>query len=139
MVRRTGSALVRTLWENVAKPLAGEFPLLTGACMNHKIRKQVVKRKISRLCHASKPACVPTDDQSKDLIPHRVRRNTIIGLVVRNEKQAKRELKRLKKRNLLTLKTLIEPPLFRPRESSQMLRSGKSPEEIVYCEGSEDA
>ena len=265
MVRRTGSALVRTLWKNVAKPLAGEFPLLTGACMNHKIRKQVVKRKITRLCHftqsrnlrrilksrsgllstellrdlekkysptdtkrldrhtnhvccsiqypncwylrkaterddrtgdwvvlllcpshlwmdgtkfcdtnaavecggrvrtglkgfkglfadevavpgqsaiytrASKLACVPTDDQAEVLIPHRVRRDTITGLVVRSADLAERELKRLKKRNLPTLKTLIAPTLFRPNELSQILRSGKSPEEIVYCEGSEDA
>lgn len=92
-----------------------------------------------RYTRAGKPDCVPTDDQAEILIPHRVRRDAIIGLVVRSEEQAKRELKRLKKRNLPTLKTLVAPDLFRPRKLSQILRSGKSPKEKVYCQGSEDA
>lgn len=81
---------------------------------------------------ASKPDCVPTDGQAEVLIPHLVRRDTIIGLVVRSKKQAKRELKRLEKRNLPALKTLVAPDLFRPHELNSILRSGKLPKETVY-------
>lgn len=88
---------------------------------------------------ASKPDCVPTDGQAEVLIPHLVRRDTIIGLVVRSKKQAKRELKRLEKRNLPALKTLVAPDLFCPRKLSQMLRSGELPKERVYCPGDEHA
>lgn len=88
---------------------------------------------------ASKPDCVPTDGQAEVLIPHLVRRDTIIGLVVRSKKQAKRELKRLEKRNLPALKTLVAPDLFRPNELNSMLESGKLPKETVYCLGDDHA
>ena len=82
---------------------------------------------------------VPTDDQAEVLIPDRVDRGGIIGLVVSSETQAQRESVRLEMVDLTMPRTFVAPTLFDPKKLSRALRSGRSPDETVYYCECEDA
>ena len=82
------------------------------------------------------PAFLPTDEQAEVLILNRVVRKDLLGIVVKNEAQARREVARLKRRNVKPPRILLVPDLFGdPLPLSKKLRSGLRLEARVYHRG----
>ncbi|MCY9658489.1 DarT ssDNA thymidine ADP-ribosyltransferase family protein [Paenibacillus chondroitinus] len=80
-------------------------------------------------------SCCATDDQAEVLIYKNVSRSDILGLVVPNEEQARKEKARLKfiKGVPDDLTFIIAPDLFEVSWSA-MVRNGQVPSEILYRE-----
>ncbi len=78
------------------------------------------------------PAFLPTDEQAEVLIPDRIRRQDVIGIAVRDDAQAKREVARLKLLGLSLPPIVIVPDFFNPKKLSQLLRAGRVPVEREY-------
>ena len=84
------------------------------------------------------PDFLPTDEQAEVLIPDRISRSDVMGIVVRNTVQAAREASRLELQGLNILnvpRIVIIPEFFDPRALSQELRRGKTPSEREYRRG----
>lgn len=86
----------------------------------------------------SHPLWLPTDDQAEVLIPDRILREDVLGIVVRDESQAKREAVRLEQLNEPVPRLFIAPLFFFPKELSQSLRAGDLPREQEYHLGGDD-
>ena len=84
-------------------------------------------------------ASLPTDEQAEVLIPDRVEQCDIIGAVVRDEAQAKRELARLELLGRRSPPLAIAPDFFEPHRLSRLLRTGQTPVEREYARGEDDA
>jgi hypothetical protein len=87
---------------------------------------------------ASHPLWLPTDEQAEVLIPGRIQREDILGVVVQDEPQARREAARLEQLNEPVPPLFIEPLFFSAKELSQSLRIGKLPVEREYDLGGDD-
>jgi len=81
---------------------------------------------------ASHPPWLPTDDQAEVLVPDRIQREDILGIVVRDESQARREIARLKQLDATVPRLLIAPLFFSARQLSDSLRKGDLPAEREY-------
>ncbi|MBC6424421.1 MAG: DUF4433 domain-containing protein [Hormoscilla sp. SP5CHS1] len=84
-------------------------------------------------------ACCPTDNQAEVLIPDQIGISDIIAIAVATETQAKNEVARL---NLLgepkdRFNFVIGPTLFKKYELSNLISSGKRPQEILWIERNE--
>lgn len=78
------------------------------------------------------PSC-PTDNQAEVLIPDCVKLDDIIGLVVRDEDQAKNEVCRLRLQKLKTeISFIIAPAFFEAYKMSSAIRNGVRPNETPY-------
>ena len=84
-------------------------------------------------------ASLPTDEQAEVLIPDRVERRDVIGIAVRDEAQAKRELARLELLGRRSPPLVIAPDFFEPRRLSGLLRAGRIPAERKYPPGADNA
>ena len=86
-----------------------------------------------------RPAFLPTDEQAEVLIPDRVERRDVLGVAVRDEAQAKRELARLKLLGRRSPTVVIAPNLFQPERLSRLIREGRIPVEQEHPQGADDA
>ena len=86
-----------------------------------------------------RPTFLPTDEQAEVLIPDRVERRDVIGVAVRDEAQAKRELARLKLLGRQSTRIVIAPDFFDPTRLSGQLRTGRIPVEREHPQGVDDA
>lgn len=88
----------------------------------------------------SHPLWLPTDEQAEVLIPDRIHRQDILGVVVRDRSQARREAARLEDLNEPVPRIFIAPQFFSAGELSRSLRSGHLPAEEEYdLAGDDDA
>lgn len=87
---------------------------------------------------ATRPACIPTDDQAEVLIPDRVVREDVLGVVVQDESQAKREIERLQTLNERVPRVLIAKDFFSANWLSATIQSGNFPTEEEYYSGDEN-
>ena len=85
------------------------------------------------------PDFLPTDEQAEVLIPDRIERDDIIGVVVRNDEQAALETSRLRLAGLPTPRFVVVPEFFAPEALSGRLRRGLIPAEREYRRGGADA
>ena len=81
------------------------------------------------------PDFLPTDEQAEVLIPDRISRRDVKGVVVQDDEQAAREASRLRLQGLPVPRMVIVPEFFEPRALSRELRSGRKPSEREYNEG----
>ena len=81
------------------------------------------------------PAFLPTDEQAEVLIPDRISIQDVISVVVKDRDQAAREVASLSLQSLKISRLLIVPEFYDPRALSDILRSGKTPEEHEYHPG----
>ena len=81
------------------------------------------------------PTFLPTDEQAEVLIPDHIRRGDVIGIAVRDDAQAKREVARLKLLGQSLSPILIVPEFFDPNKLSQLLRAGRVPAEREHQQG----
>lgn len=81
------------------------------------------------------PDFLPTDEQAEVLIPDRIGRDDINGVVVQDEKQAALEASRLDLAGLTVPRFVIVPEFFNPYALSGSLRSGRLPVEHEYHRG----
>ena len=82
---------------------------------------------------------LPTDEQAEVLIPDRVERRDVIGIAVRDEAQAKRELVRLELLGRRSPSLVIAPDFFEPERLSGLLRAGRIPVEREHPTGADNA
>jgi hypothetical protein len=79
------------------------------------------------------PAWLTTDEQAEVLIPDRVAREDILGVVVASESQARREHARLKQLHADLPPLFVVPEFFdEPRRLSELLRTGRPPAETRF-------
>ena len=83
-------------------------------------------------------ASLPTDEQAEVLIPDRVERRDVIGIAVRDEAQARREIAALKLIGRSSPPIFIVPEFFDPGRLSNLLRAGRVPAEHKYERGTTD-
>ena len=81
------------------------------------------------------PAFLPTDEQAEVLIPDLIKQQDIIGLAVKDDSQAKREVARLKFLGWDYPPIIIVPEFYNPSELSHCLRKGKIPTERKHQQG----
>lgn len=81
------------------------------------------------------PAFLPTDEQAEVLIPDRITIPDLLGVVVKDDDQAAREVAALRLQSLDIPRLLVVPEFFNARELSDMLRSGRIPREREYHSG----
>jgi hypothetical protein len=86
----------------------------------------------------SHPAWLPTDDQAEVLVPDQIQCEDILGIIVRDESQARREAVRLEQLNAMIPPLFISPQLFAARDLSRALRTRNLPEELEYHLGGDD-
>jgi hypothetical protein len=79
--------------------------------------------------------CLPTDEQAEVLVPDQVVREDILGLVVKNETQAKNEIVRFQMLQQRVPRVLIGKNFFDADALSSVLRSGRLPTEEEYYPG----
>lgn len=84
------------------------------------------------------PLWLPTDDQAEVLIPDRIQREDILGIVVGDESQAKREAVRLEQLDAWVPQIFIAPLFFSAKQLSETLRNGDLPAEQEYDLGGDD-
>ena len=85
------------------------------------------------------PLFLPTDEQAEVLIPDRIQRQDVIGIAVRDDMQARREVSRLKLLGQNPPSIVIVPEFFDPHALSHILRAGGIPAEREYRGGDTDA
>lgn len=81
------------------------------------------------------PDFLPTDEQAEVLIPDRIGRDDVHGVVVRDDAQAAREAARLDLAGLTVPRFTIVPEFFDPHTLSRQLRRGLIPVEREYHRG----
>lgn len=84
---------------------------------------------------AAHPKWLPTDQQAEVLIPDRVAREDILGVVVADEPQARREISRLKLLRAVVPRIMIAPDFFNPSRLSSLLLGGSIPTETLFRPG----
>ena len=85
------------------------------------------------------PASLPTDEQAEVLIPDHIQRQDVIGIVVRDDAQAGREVSRLELLGRDPPPILVVPEFFDPNALSRPLRAGRIPTEREHRRGATDA
>jgi hypothetical protein len=85
-----------------------------------------------------RPPFLTTDEQAEVLIRDRVERQDILGIAVRDESQAKREITRLRMLNERVPQVTIAPDFFAPNSQSAAFQVGRLPKEHLYFAGDEN-
>ncbi len=85
------------------------------------------------------PDFLPTDEQAEVLIPDQIQKQDVMGIIVRNEKQARREVARLGLIGRTAPPIVIVPECYAPGELSRILRSGQLPMEKEHRTGGANA
>ena len=80
------------------------------------------------------PTFLPTDEQAEVLIPDAIARDDILGVVVKDEGQAKREIVRMQTLGVRFPQYIVAPDFFDPSRLSGMLRSSRLPTEVEHHE-----
>lgn len=80
----------------------------------------------------SHPDFLPTDEQAEVLIPGPIAQSDILGVVVSDKSQAKRERARLEALGMRLRRCYVSPELFDPVRLSGMLRTGNLPSEVEH-------
>lgn len=76
-------------------------------------------------------ACCPTDDQAEVMVPDCVALADIVAVAVRDDKQAAKELCRLRLAQIASHPAFVVAPIFfEPRQLSQCIRRGTRPLEL---------
>ncbi|MCY4032321.1 MAG: DarT ssDNA thymidine ADP-ribosyltransferase family protein [Hyphomicrobiales bacterium] len=88
-----------------------------------------------RVRTAERAACLPTDEQAEVLIPDQVVREDVLGIAVKNESQAKREVVRFQTLQQRIPRIVIVEEFFNAEQLSATLRSGSLPTEEEYYPG----
>lgn len=86
----------------------------------------------------SYPLWLPTDEQAEILVPDRIAQGDILGVAVRDEAQARRELARLRLLHQPALRFIIAADFFEPAQLSRQVHSGTLPAEREYIAGAAD-
>ena len=81
------------------------------------------------------PEFLSTDEQAEVLIPDRISIQDVSGVGLQNDEQAANETSRLRLQGLAVPRLLIVPEFFKPTQLSEMLRSGRIPDEREYSRG----
>ena len=78
--------------------------------------------------------CSPTDDQAEVLVKSMIHKSDILGVAVKDEKQARNEIARLKHAGVApdAFRFFIAPVLFDKNKLKDAIRSGKRPQEKLY-------
>jgi hypothetical protein len=78
--------------------------------------------------------CSPTDDQAEVLVKAKILQSAILGVAVKDEKQAKNEIARLRYAGVTpdAFRFVIAPILFDKYGLASAIRSGKRPQEKLY-------
>jgi len=76
------------------------------------------------------PSWLPTDDQAEVLIPDQVEHEDLVGVVVADVAQGRREVARMAQLGVEVPPISIAPDFFDPRTLSTKLRYGRIPEEV---------
>lgn len=84
------------------------------------------------------PAFLPTDEQAEVLVPDSISQADLLGIAVRDESQARRELARIETLMQQPPPVFIAPDFFRPEWLSNGLRVGRRPTETLYVHGGAD-
>lgn len=84
------------------------------------------------------PDFLPTDEQAEVLIPDVVEHQDIIGVAVRDEAQARRELARLKMLGRKPPPIFVAREFYSPGRLSTLLRAGQRPAEVELKQGETD-
>ena len=85
------------------------------------------------------PAFMPTDEQAEVLVPDQIQRRDVLGIAVRDEGQAKREVARLSLIGRSPPPIVIVPQYYDPSMLSGLLRSGRLPVEHEHQMGATNA
>lgn len=85
------------------------------------------------------PAFLPTDEQAEVLIPDQIQRQDVMGIVVRNQEQAKREVARLRLIGRSAPRIAVAPEYYNPSTLSGLLRAGRLPIEPEHRTGGTNA
>lgn len=85
-----------------------------------------------------RPGFLPTDEQAEVLVPDRIARRDVLGIVVVDESQAKREIVRLETLGETVPPITIAPDFFDPHRQNQLFQLGRLPEERLYHPGDGD-
>lgn len=75
------------------------------------------------------PTFLPTDEQAEVLVPDVMAHEDIMGVAVRDEAQAKREVARLTIQGFTPPRIVAVPEFYNPRWLSTLLRAGRVPAE----------
>ena len=78
------------------------------------------------------PAFLPTDEQAEVLIPDAVEQEDVIGIAVRDQAQAKREIAALKILGRKSPRIFVVPVFYSPGSLSSLLRAGSTPAEPEF-------
>ena len=81
------------------------------------------------------PDFLPTDQQAEVLIPDQIERQDVVGIAVRDDAQAKREVAALKFLGQEPPPIVIVPQFYDPNALSGLLRAGRVPDEREYATG----
>ena len=84
---------------------------------------------------AAHPVFLPTDEQAEVLVPDRISIPDLLGVAVKDDDQAAREVAALRLQGLDIPRLLVVPEFFNARDLSDMLRSGRTPREREYHSG----
>ena len=87
---------------------------------------------------ANHPEFLPTDEQAEVLIPGCIPLGDIIGVAVRDSKQARSEVAALSLLKLEIPPIVIATELFDPNTLDDILKSGRRPNEQEYAEGAKN-
>lgn len=79
--------------------------------------------------YPQQPAFLPTDEQAEVLVPDQIQREDVLGIAVRDEGQAKREIARLNLIGRSPPSIVIVPQYYDARVLSGLLRAGQLPVE----------
>ena len=79
-----------------------------------------------------RPAFLPTDDQAEVLVPDVIRHDDVIGVAVRDQAQAKREIARLEILDGKVPRIFVVPEFYCPGRLSSLLRAGRVPAEPEF-------
>ena len=83
----------------------------------------------------SHPTFLPTDQQAEVLIPDQIERQDVVGIAVRDDAQAKREVAALKLLGQEPPPIVIVPQFYDPDALSGLLRAGRVTDEREYATG----
>lgn len=84
---------------------------------------------------SARPSWLPTDEQAEVLIPDLIEQDDVLGIVVLDEAQAKREVRNLAVLGAEAPPIYIAPDFFDPYALSTRLRTGSVPEEVLLKGG----
>ncbi len=87
---------------------------------------------------ARHPSYLPTNEQAEVLVLDQIEKEDLLGVAVRDEAQARRELAALRILDVPLPRIWVTPTFYCPRSLSKVLRSGQQPTETEFNGGEDD-